>query len=356
MNPHQRSLEPFLFLYITEKCNLRCTHCYMGERLEHERYMSLDLVKEVLSTARVLYGQYKVYLLGGEPTLHPQFADVLQICKDENYKVVLTSNGAIPQKRWSDLTRDKIDSFSFSLDGGTKESHEAMRGPNTFAPLLKSIDIAVGKGFQTRCIYTVTSENVAYVKDALDLAEARGVEMLSFHYYSPMGRGIGRPEIQIPAEKWMDFCEQLKSESEHRKVQIFYPPSFIKSPEMDELKEAGYPGCTARNMERLAIFPDRRVYLCSAFFDTDLHYGTFKDGQIIPQFAPVTEMTLVGKAPDNCRSCIRSDFCKAGCAVYDHFDRTHPTKDCTGEIIPICPLWTMPAKRQGTQQRHLDLR
>src|SRR5690242_20613319 len=104
------AIEPFLFLYITEKCQLRCTHCYMGERLEAERHMEVTLVREILVNLRIVYGQYKVYLLGGEPTTHPKFLDILCVCREQGYKVVLTSNGIFPEKIWKHLCLDSIDS------------------------------------------------------------------------------------------------------------------------------------------------------------------------------------------------------------------------------------------------------
>ncbi|WP_220040648.1 hypothetical protein, partial [Streptomyces tateyamensis] len=47
--------EPFLFLYITEKCQLRCKHCYMGDRLDAERRMTPAMVEDILSSLRVAY-------------------------------------------------------------------------------------------------------------------------------------------------------------------------------------------------------------------------------------------------------------------------------------------------------------
>jgi hypothetical protein len=46
------------------------------------------------------------------------------------------------------------------------------------------------------------------------------------------------------------------------------------------------------------------LYICSAFFDTDLHCGTFHDGAIVPRLPHGTgELTLVSKIADNCRTC-----------------------------------------------------
>lgn len=337
-------LEPFLFLYITEKCQLRCQHCYMGSRLDNERHMPIALVDEILSTLRIVYGQYKVYLLGGEPTTHPQLDAILNLCRTHQYKTVITSNGLIPERQWRILDGERLDSFSFSMDGATADTHEAMRGPNTFRPLLQSMERAVSEGFQTRAIFTVTTQNQHDVFPALELADTLGLDMLSFHYFTPTGLGADKPHFQLPAPEWMRLCEQLRASSNDYRTRIFYPPAFVEPARLPSLIEAGYRGCTARNLERLAIFPDRRVYICSAFFDTDLHYGEFRDGQIVPRtIGGRNELTLVNRASSNCLGCASSGGCRAGCAAYDYFGRTHVSDDCDQQLVPVCPLWSMPA-------------
>ncbi|WP_331722955.1 radical SAM/SPASM domain-containing protein [Nocardia sp. NBC_00511] len=349
--------EPFLFLYITEKCPLRCLHCYMGDRLDKERRMSPAYVADVLSSLRVTYGQSKVYLLGGEPTTHPGFGEILDICKQQNYRVVLTSNGLIPARTWPVLD-ERIDSFSFSMDGATATTHEQIRGPNTWKPLLASMRRAVTGGFQTRAIMTITTMNSHEVLAAIDLAEQMGLDMLSLHYFTPTGLGRTRPELQLPPQDWMALCEQIQLAAAGRTVRVFYPPAFVTADALPGLRAAGYSGCTARNLERLAVFPDGRVYICSAFFDTDLHYGEFRDGHVVPRAGAKverTELTLVNQVSSNCRSCPHGTLCGGGCAAYDHLGTTLRSADCDRHTVPVCPLWSTPVQA-GTEHRLIDLR
>jgi MoaA/NifB/PqqE/SkfB family radical SAM enzyme len=66
-----------VYLYITEACQLRCEHCYMGERLERALKMSFDQITQTLTTWRQMGGS-KLTILGGEPTLHPDYIDVIR--------------------------------------------------------------------------------------------------------------------------------------------------------------------------------------------------------------------------------------------------------------------------------------
>src|SRR5689334_20017551 len=59
-----------LYVYITNRCQLRCTHCYMGDRLDAAQKMPYEQVLDTLRVWRRM-GSSKVTILGGEPTLHP---------------------------------------------------------------------------------------------------------------------------------------------------------------------------------------------------------------------------------------------------------------------------------------------
>ncbi|WP_416968286.1 radical SAM protein [Streptomyces sp. 4F14] len=141
----------------------------------------------------------RIYLLGGEPTTHPELDAILDVCKAQDYKTVLTSNGLIPPKTWPVLD-ERLDSFSFSMDGARRETHETMRGPGTWKPLLRSMTRAVEAGFQTRAIFTVTTDNQP---DAIDLVDRIGLEMISFHYSPPLSSaGPPRTSNSRPPPGW----------------------------------------------------------------------------------------------------------------------------------------------------------
>src|SRR3984893_11373822 len=69
-----------VYLYITEACQLRCKHCYMGERLERALKMPLSRIVSPLATWRRMGGS-KLTILGGEPTLHPNYADAIRFAR-----------------------------------------------------------------------------------------------------------------------------------------------------------------------------------------------------------------------------------------------------------------------------------
>ena len=97
------------------------------------------------------------------------------------------------------------------MNGAHRTTHEVMRGPNTFGPLLASMRRAVTAGFQTRAIFTVTTANIDDALPAVDLADDVGLDMISFHYFTPTGLGAAHPEYQLPPSGGCgcaDSCER----------------------------------------------------------------------------------------------------------------------------------------------------
>jgi len=66
---------------ITNHCNLHCCACTRAAGLQrHKYFMTLDQFETALISMEGFKG--KVGIMGGEPTLHPDFLDILQIYRD----------------------------------------------------------------------------------------------------------------------------------------------------------------------------------------------------------------------------------------------------------------------------------
>src|SRR5205823_4881088 len=65
-----------LVLYINSQCNLRCSHCYVGnELLNASVYYSLASILDFIADLPPLD---RVTVLGGEPFYHPRLREVVE--------------------------------------------------------------------------------------------------------------------------------------------------------------------------------------------------------------------------------------------------------------------------------------
>lgn len=75
-------------ILINDYCNLKCPYCFAEDVMESARCnpmrsMSMDNFNKVLDFAYES-GQKTVRILGGEPTLHPQFKEIITKCLEDN--------------------------------------------------------------------------------------------------------------------------------------------------------------------------------------------------------------------------------------------------------------------------------
>ncbi|TSC95358.1 MAG: radical SAM domain-containing protein [Parcubacteria group bacterium Athens1014_10] len=337
-------LEPFIFLYITERCQLRCRHCYMGDRLSNPKEMSLEKIIKILNYFKVI-GHYKLYLLGGEPLLHPQIKEIITIANKIGYEVVVTSNGQFDKKILQDYTPELIHSFSFSIESSNKKTHDYIRGKGTFKRLIDNIKIVQSQGYQARIVSTVSNINVNKLTDLIDYsARVLKVSMLSFHYFSPIGQGEEYINKLILPEDWINFCKEIEEYPIPENFWVYYPPTFVYSDELSYLTERGYKGCTARWVERLAILPSGQIYACSVFFDTNMNFALWRNKKMEIRDSKNTELRSVYKVNDNCMDCPNKNQCFGGCGAYRDLKKKFPgiisSDNCKRKIIPLCPLWS----------------
>ena len=83
----------------TGGCNLRCPFCHNPELLEHpERYDSIAL-REILEFMSLRNGVIDgVVISGGEPLVHKQIIDLLQLLRTYDIGIKLDTNGCFPER------------------------------------------------------------------------------------------------------------------------------------------------------------------------------------------------------------------------------------------------------------------
>ncbi len=131
-----------VYLFVTNDCNLRCTHCYVssGEYVP-PREMTTDEILGLVDQARDL-GVSRFLVTGGEPFMVRDICDIIGHITAESELVVLT-NGMFFNDRNLERLKESVGrggiSFQISLDGPTAELHDAIRGKGAFERTTEAI-------------------------------------------------------------------------------------------------------------------------------------------------------------------------------------------------------------------------
>jgi 7,8-dihydro-6-hydroxymethylpterin dimethyltransferase len=81
---------------VSDRCNLSCPICYAGSGPDqHLQHRSLEVIERMLDQVVANEGEPDVVQIsGGEPTIHPQFFEILDIAKSKPIKhLMINSNG-----------------------------------------------------------------------------------------------------------------------------------------------------------------------------------------------------------------------------------------------------------------------
>lgn len=119
---------------ITDRCNLTCPTCYASSSPTHGRHRTLEEVKEMINIIVRSEGEPDVVQLsGGEPTLHPDFFEILDYCKQQPIKHLMVNTNGIRianDEGFAEKLATYLPDFEIYLqfDSFQKEVLESMRG------------------------------------------------------------------------------------------------------------------------------------------------------------------------------------------------------------------------------------
>ena len=80
------------YLEITNKCNLSCSFCHGTKR--KPMFMSVENFRKTTVQLRP-YVNYLYFHLLGEPLLHPNLSELFEIAKEQDFRVIITTNGTL---------------------------------------------------------------------------------------------------------------------------------------------------------------------------------------------------------------------------------------------------------------------
>ena len=344
---YEFSLPYQLFFKVTSACNLRCKHCfYNGDENAYSPAGDLN-PQELVDLARYFVEEINitnVTITGGEPFLQKGIYDILAVLAQNNLYINIITNAtlidSITAKKLAELLNPKISVFSVSLDGVTKETHEKIRGKNSYDRAVNGIKELIAAGFSVILNYTVTSGNVSELPLLYDFCKNFGINKL----------GLNRLEADKNSPLIPDLNDVFKYTAmlieETRKDTAFMLQNtglktidFLKNEEgakllknlhIDELPAGASLRCHCG--QRVEICADGKVYLCSAAETDALCLGSLKNEDFETIWSKRKSNPLFKERElknSVCKNCKYVPLCKAGCMAKAY--KKYGSIDCSGD-------------------------
>jgi MoaA/NifB/PqqE/SkfB family radical SAM enzyme len=206
---------PQLLIELTNRCNLRCQHCY-AERHANSGDLSLGILDKVLREGKPC-GIERLSFTGGEPTLHRQFAEVVRRVCAAGYPFAFVSHGGTFPHVYPLLLQSQpwFVGVTFSLDGARETTHDWQRGQGSFRRVMRAASICVIKDLPFALNMVLTARNWHEVPEMVDLAARLGSRGLRFAHLMPTPETAMRGLDLSPQERRAVEAEiwQLKAQA-----------------------------------------------------------------------------------------------------------------------------------------------
>jgi len=207
---------------VTRSCNLNCVHCRASSQSDpYPQELDTIEAKKVLDQIREV-GQPIIILTGGEPLLRKDIFTLADYGTKKGLRMVMGTNGTLITP---DITKKIQDSgikrVSISLDGSTRERHDAFRQVDgAFDRAIKGIAYLKERGIEFQINTTITKYNLFELEEIFELVVRLGAIAHHIFLLVPTGRAQDMVRQELNAKEYEDTLHWFYQQHDKATIQL----------------------------------------------------------------------------------------------------------------------------------------
>lgn len=303
---------------LTKRCNWNCKFCYnvwkYSKKTSEYVDLPLDVYKKIVDES-VDNGCTLIRLSGGEPTLHPNFEEIIRYTSQKELRIALFTNASlISERNIKLLSENNIETILISLHG-TEKVHNAITGTqnsytNTLKKINQLIENNISVSVETILLGNVTDEQLIQLsKILMDL----GVENWNLMPYVATGAEYDE-EYKFDFNRLPNLIKKLSQACTlNIRVVCSQKFCFFKNESEAYISEQKYlDSCCGAGVVWLSISYNGQIRNCP---HSDIYAGKVEDGIkniYLSKLKPKVNAILLN-ATGECLKCKMFDKCRGGC-------------------------------------------
>jgi mycofactocin radical SAM maturase len=302
---------------LTYACNLSCVHCLSSSGRRDPRELTTAQAMAVIDTLERMQVFY-VNIGGGEPTVRPDFWQLVEYATAHHVGVKFSTNGVkIDAAAARMLAASDYVDVQISLDGATAEVNDAVRGPGSHATAMaamRNLADAGAAGFKLSVV--MTRQNISQLDEFKAIADRFGAQ-LRITRLRPSGRG---------ADVWQELHPLPSQQRELYDWLVGHGEDVLTGDSFFHLSAYGsaLPGLNLCGAGRVVclIDPVGDVYACPFAIHSSFLAGNVRDGggfEAVWRSSPLFRKLREPGDGGACRSCGHYDSCRGGCMAAKFF-------------------------------------
>ena len=217
---------PVIVWNITQRCNLKCVHCYA-----HAKNMAFDNELSTLEGKNLLddlaeFGVPVILFSGGEPMTRKDLPELAAYAVKKGMRAVISTNGTLitPEKAQT-LKEIGLSYVGISLDG-MEEINDRFRGvKGAFKAALQGIENCKKAGIKVGLRFTINKSNASEISKIFKLLQEMNIPRACFYHLVYAGRGtalvkedLSHQESRNAVDLIMDLTKQLHDKGHIKEV------------------------------------------------------------------------------------------------------------------------------------------
>jgi mycofactocin radical SAM maturase len=302
---------------LTYACNLACVHCLSSSGRRDPRELSTAQCRAVIDELEHMQVFY-VNIGGGEPTVRPDFWELVDYATAHHVGVKFSTNGVkITRAAARRLAGSDYVDVQISLDGATADVNDAVRGPGSYATALAAIGNLAAAGFAGfKISVVVTRQNVGQLGAFKAIADRHGAQ-LRLTRLRPSGRG---------AAVWRDLHPTADQQRQLYQWLLAHGEQVLTGDSFFHLGAYGSPlpglGMCGAGRVVCLIDPVGDVYACPFTIHEQFLAGNVREPGGFARVWRESELFTGLRRPQSggaCQSCSAFDACRGGCMAAKFF-------------------------------------
>ena len=272
----------------TNKCNLRCIHCYSSSGVGLSDELSTEEAKNLIEEMAE-NDIFFLHFLGGEPLLRHDLFELDKFANKLGVKTAFNTNGTLITRNIERLKKANFSFICVSILGSCPETHDKIvRKSGAFKMAIEGIKSLVKEGFEVYTVTVVTQRNYKEIPELIELFDSLGVKVSRFQGLMPSGRGeetfVENGKIWLSREEF-EWCKSvLEEENKRRKLYIDGFEGFFPHHYWDKIKKGevipnliGCPG----GLTFCHVSANGKVYPCAGLIKKEFEMGDLRKEQLI---------------------------------------------------------------------------
>jgi radical SAM protein with 4Fe4S-binding SPASM domain len=340
-NSNQKPSHQFVLQWhITEKCNLRCQHCYQESSavpdLTFDTLLSiLEQFKELLKKLRSETVDHtiraQINVTGGEPFVRRDFLDLLEVF-DANKEFfsfgILTNGTLIDESMASRLAILRPKYVQVSLEG-SPSTNDAIRGDGAFDDTVSALKLLIGEGISTAISFTAHKDNFREFPEVARIGRQLGVARVWSDRLIPCGSGSDLIDGSLAPEEAREFFGIMYGER-RRMERTFCRTKVSMNRALQFLVGGERPYRCHAGENLITVMPNGDLYPCRRL---PIKVGNLTERHLTDLYysSDLFEALRTHRTSEGCEECRFTTECRGGLRCLSYAitgDPFHPDPGC----------------------------